>query len=70
MQVGLRRRRRISGFGEAFAGRAAREAPARGPNDFFNHVIGPMVAIGRGTKDPWPKPGQLELSEVVVQNRF
>lgn len=35
-----------------------------------DHVIGPMVAIGRGTKDPWPKPGQLALSDVVVENRF
>ena len=33
-----------------------------------DHVMGPMVAIGRGTKDPWPKPGQLPLSEVVVEN--
>jgi thiamine pyrophosphate-dependent acetolactate synthase large subunit-like protein len=24
-----------------------------------DHVIGPMVAIGKGTKDPWPKPVQL-----------
>lgn len=37
------------------------------PND---HCIGPMVAIGKGTKDPWPKPGQLPLSNVVVNNRF
>ena len=35
-----------------------------------DHVMGPMVAIGRGTKDPWPKPGQLPLSEVVVENGF
>lgn len=35
-----------------------------------DHVIGPMVAIGKGTKDPWPKPGQLPLSEVVIKNRF
>ena len=35
-----------------------------------DHVLGPMVAIGKGTKDPWPKPGQLPLSEVVVENRF
>lgn len=35
-----------------------------------DHVIGPMVAIGRGTKDPWPKPGQSPRDEVVVQNRF
>ena len=37
------------------------------PND---HCIGPMVAIGKGTKDPWPKPGQLPLSDVVVNDRF
>ena len=35
-----------------------------------DHVMGPMVAIGRGTKDPWPKPGQLPLAEVVVENGF
>ncbi len=35
-----------------------------------DHVIGPMVAVGRGTKDPWPKPGQLTLDEVVVRDRF
>ncbi|MCB1098755.1 MAG: nitroreductase family protein [Verrucomicrobiae bacterium] len=35
-----------------------------------DHVMGPMVAIGKGTKDPWPKPGQLTLSEVVVENGF
>lgn len=35
-----------------------------------DHVMGPMVAIGRGTKAPWPKPGQLSLDEVVIENRF
>jgi len=35
-----------------------------------DHVMGPMVAIGKGTKDSWPKPGQLPLSEVVVENGF
>lgn len=35
-----------------------------------DHLIGPLIAIGRGTKDPWPKPGQLDLTEVVIQNRF
>lgn len=35
-----------------------------------DHVMGPMVAIGKGTKAPWPKPGQLDLSEVLVNNRF
>ncbi len=37
------------------------------PNDY---VIGPMVAIGKKTKDAWPKPGQLPLSELVVNNTF
>lgn len=35
-----------------------------------DHVMGPMVAIGKGTKEPWPKPGQLPLSEVVFENSF
>ena len=35
-----------------------------------DHVMGPMVAIGKGTKQPWPKPGQLPLDELVVENRF
>lgn len=35
-----------------------------------DHCIGPLVAIGKGTKDPWPKPGQLPLEEVVIENRF
>lgn len=35
-----------------------------------DHVMGPMVAVGKGTKDPWPKPGQLELSELVYENGF
>jgi hypothetical protein len=29
-----------------------------------------VVAIGKGTKDPWPKPGQLSLDEVVIDNSF
>ena len=35
-----------------------------------DHVMGPMVAIGKGTKDPWPKPGQLSLEELIVENGF
>ena len=35
-----------------------------------DHVLGPMIAIGKGVKDPWPKPGQLPLSEVVLENSF
>ncbi|MEM9364970.1 MAG: nitroreductase family protein [Planctomycetota bacterium] len=35
-----------------------------------DHVMGPMVAIGKGTKDAWPKPGQLTLEELVKENGF
>ncbi|MDX1972142.1 MAG: nitroreductase family protein [Candidatus Sumerlaeia bacterium] len=35
-----------------------------------DHVIGPLVAVGKKTKDVWPKPGQLPLSELVVENHF
>ncbi|ACB52116.1 probable nitroreductase [Crocosphaera subtropica ATCC 51142] len=37
------------------------------PNDF---VIGPMVAIGKKAKEPWPKPGQLPLNDLIVENQF
>jgi nitroreductase len=29
-----------------------------------------MIAIGKGTKAPWPKPGQLPLDDVLVEDRF
>ena len=35
-----------------------------------DHVIAMFVAIGKGTSEPWPRPGQLELDEVVIRNRF
>jgi nitroreductase len=35
-----------------------------------DHVLGPMVAIGKGMKEPWPKPGQLPLGELVFENAF
>ena len=35
-----------------------------------DHVMGPMVAIGKGTKAAWPKPGQLPLEEIVFDNGF
>ncbi len=35
-----------------------------------DHLIGNMIAIGKGTKAAWPKPGQLPLEEVVINNRF
>ena len=35
-----------------------------------DHTIAFMIAIGKGTKEAWPKPGQLPLDEVMVNNRF
>ncbi|RLA38648.1 MAG: nitroreductase family protein, partial [Gammaproteobacteria bacterium] len=35
-----------------------------------DHVIAMFVAIGKGTKDAWPRPGQLTLDEVVIKNSF
>ncbi len=35
-----------------------------------DHEVAFMIAIGRGTKAPWPKPGQLALDEVLIANRF
>ena len=35
-----------------------------------DHTIAFMIAIGKGTKDAWPKPGQLALDEVMVNDRF
>lgn len=46
------------------------EAVAQLVNLPSDHVMGPMVAIGKGIKDVWPKPGQLELEELVKDNSF
>ena len=35
-----------------------------------DHSIAFMIAIGKGIKDAWPRPGQLDLNEVMVSNRF
>lgn len=35
-----------------------------------DHVIAMFVAIGKGTKEAWPRPGQLSLDEVVITNSF
>jgi nitroreductase len=37
------------------------------PND---HLIALFVAIGKGTREPWPRAGQLSMEEVVVTDRF
>jgi nitroreductase len=35
-----------------------------------DHVIAMFVAIGKGTKETWPRPGQLNLNDVVIKNSF
>jgi len=35
-----------------------------------DHTIAFMIAIGKGIKDSWSRPGQLDLDEVMVSNRF
>ena len=46
------------------------DAVARLINLPDDHLITMMVAIGKATQAPWPKPGQLPLAEVLIQNRF
>jgi nitroreductase len=35
-----------------------------------DHVIAMFVAIGKGIKEAWPRPGQLHLDEVIIKNSF
>jgi nitroreductase len=35
-----------------------------------DHVIAMFVAIGKGTKEAWERPGQLSLDQVVIKNKF
>jgi nitroreductase len=35
-----------------------------------DHAIAFMIAIGRGIREPWPKPGQLPLEEVLIENSY
>jgi len=35
-----------------------------------DHVISMFVAIGKGTKNAWPRSGQLDIDEVVIQDKF
>ena len=35
-----------------------------------DHLIAMYVAIGKGTKEAWPRPGQLAMNEVVIPNTF
>ncbi|HUU45920.1 MAG TPA: nitroreductase family protein [Acidobacteriota bacterium] len=35
-----------------------------------DHVVAMFVAVGKGIKEAWPRPGQLPLDDVVVTDRF
>lgn len=35
-----------------------------------DHVIAMFVAIGKGTKEAWPRGGQLPMSDIVIRDRF
>lgn len=35
-----------------------------------DHVIAMFVAIGKGMREAWPRPGQLPMSEVVITDHF
>ncbi len=35
-----------------------------------DHAIGFLIAIGKRAQEPWPKPGQLPLNQVVITNQF
>lgn len=35
-----------------------------------DHAIAMFVAIGKGTREPWPRAGQLPMNKVVFMNHF
>jgi len=35
-----------------------------------DHVVAMFVAIGKGTKEAWPRPGQVPVSELLIRDRF
>jgi nitroreductase len=35
-----------------------------------DHAVAFMIAIGKGIKEAWPKPGQLALDDVLIENAF
>ncbi|MEE8576411.1 MAG: nitroreductase family protein [candidate division Zixibacteria bacterium] len=35
-----------------------------------DHLVAMFVVVGKGTKEAWPKPGQLSIDEVVIKNGF
>jgi nitroreductase len=35
-----------------------------------DHVVSMFVVVGKGIKEAWPRPGQIEVDEAVVIDRF
>ena len=35
-----------------------------------DHIIAMCVAVGKGTKETWERPGQLPMEEVLIKNSF
>ncbi len=35
-----------------------------------DHLISFIIAVGKKTKEPWPKPGQIPYEEAVIIDRF
>lgn len=35
-----------------------------------DHTIGFVIVVGKRTQDPWEKPGQLPLEQVVITDKF
>lgn len=35
-----------------------------------DHVITMMIAVGKGTQEAWPRPGQLGYDDVVITDKF
>lgn len=35
-----------------------------------DHVVSMFVVVGKSIKDAWPRPGQLSIEEVVIEDQF
>ena len=35
-----------------------------------DHIISMFVVVGKGTKEAWDRPGQLDLGDVCIENTF
>lgn len=35
-----------------------------------DHAIGMILVIGKGVKAAWPKPGYIDIKDMVIENRF